>query len=687
MDKDIYSVIEVMPKVQEYERRLLSLNRQLNKTTLTGKISNLQSAETLFEFMEETSEKFSNLQQNLVHTIVAESVKKIILEASSKAQVCIDILIRNLFERTADVGFLATDEDLTAFMAKSDNSEDEYSQIHEHLNEYVKKYSVYSEILLIDMDGRVKIHLNQDNPVSNNADFKNIVEDVTSNKEEYTEYFGYTKLVPNADNSLLYMQNITNGPEDSGPTVGILVLVFKFDDEMESIFNKLDNNNHRPIMLLLNDKGQTIATNNSEIVPIGKRFEALVEEEYKLINYNNKRYIATSAKTKGYEGYFGIPWHAYLLVPLKEALNADVGDVTDLDETILHNSNLLSDELKQIKENSEEIEEDLVDTIINGELIASKTKAYSLNPVLENIRNISSDISEVVNASINDINKTIAEATLGDVTFLASLAIDIMDRNLYERANNCRWWALNSELRVILSNDEISMADQQRVTKILEYINSLYTVYTNLFVFDKQGKVISVSNQKDQVLVGQRIHNSAVEATLKNNDSQKYFVSEFDNSELYQNKPTYTYYASITQKAKSKRTVGGIGIVFDSEPQFEAILSDSLPMTLDLDENDTSAPIDETKHDNLIHTAKSFAVFTDRSGKILSTTNPHIDVTDKCTLSEDNLSTAKGESKAGIVEINDTHFTIGCVSSSGYREYKNSDGYNNDILALVLMQI
>jgi len=685
MDKNIYSMIEVMPKVQEYERRLLSLNRQLNKTTLTGKISNLQAAETLFEFMEETSEKFSNLQQNLVHTIIAESVKKIILEASSKAQVCIDILIRNLFERTADVGFLATDEDLTAFMAKNENSEDEFAQIHQHLNEYVKKYSVYSEILLLDMDGRVKIHLNPDNKVSNSADFANVVEKVIANPAEYTEYFGHTKLVPDATNSLLYMQNITNGPEDSGPTVGILVLVFKFDDEMKGIFKKLDTNNHHLIMLLIDENNQTIATNHSELVPIGKRFEPLKDdEEYRIIKYNNKRYIATSAKTQGYEGYFGIPWQAYILVPLKDALNSTTNDKTKLEDNVLKNSSLLSEELKQIKENSEEIEEDLVDTIINGELIASKTKAYSLNPVLENIRNISSEISEVVNASIKDIHKTIAEATLGDVEFLASLAIDIMDRALYERANDCRWWALNSELRTILDNEEISMNEQQRVTKILQYINSLYTVYTNLFVFDRQGKIIAVSNQKDQVFIGQRIHNPAVEATLRNTDSQKYFVSEFEDSELYQNKPTYTYYASITQKAKSKKTVGGIGIVFDSEPQFKAILNDSLPKAIDLDEKDV---VNRDKHEKSIYTAKSFAVLTDRNGKIISTTNSKIDTKERCKYSEKYLDTPKGKGKSGIIKINDTNFTIGCVASSSYREYKNSDGYNNDILALVFMQI
>ncbi len=33
-----------------------------------------------------------------------------------KSQVAIDILIRNLFERRADIGFLATDDDIRLFL-------------------------------------------------------------------------------------------------------------------------------------------------------------------------------------------------------------------------------------------------------------------------------------------------------------------------------------------------------------------------------------------------------------------------------------------------------------------------------------------------------------------------------------------------------------------------------------------
>lgn len=52
------------------------------------------------------------LERQLIENLVQENIRKVVLEIGSKAQVAVDILIRNLYERTADVGFLATDEDI-----------------------------------------------------------------------------------------------------------------------------------------------------------------------------------------------------------------------------------------------------------------------------------------------------------------------------------------------------------------------------------------------------------------------------------------------------------------------------------------------------------------------------------------------------------------------------------------------
>jgi hypothetical protein len=76
---------------------------------------------------------------------------------------------------------------------------------------------------------------------------------------------------------------------------------------------------------------------------------------------------------------------------------------------------------------------------------------------------------------------------LRDCAARAGLAIDIMDRNLYERANDCRWWALSTAVRNALAST-LPLADAAaRLTPILRTINGLYTVYSNLILFDADG--------------------------------------------------------------------------------------------------------------------------------------------------------------------------------------------------------
>ena len=104
------------------------------------------------------------------------------------------------------------------------------------------------------------------------------------------------------------------------------------------------------------------------------------------------------------------------------------------------------------------------------------------------------------NASLENLNQTVISSILKDSEFLSSLAIDIMDRNLYERANDCRWWALNSYFRESLDDYSSLNHKKNEISSILKYINDLYTVYTNLIIFDKNGKIIAVSNEKKKII-------------------------------------------------------------------------------------------------------------------------------------------------------------------------------------------
>ena len=57
---------------------------------------------------------------------------------------------------------------------------------------------------------------------------------------------------------------------------------------------------------------------------------------------------------------------------------------------------------------------------------------------------------------------------------------------------------------------------------------------------------------------------------------QAYAVSSFEPTPLYGGRPTYIYGAAI-QDPRRLSVVGGIAIVFDSAPQFAAMLTDALP--------------------------------------------------------------------------------------------------------------
>ena len=124
------------------------------------------------------------------------------------------------------------------------------------------------------------------------------------------------------------------------------------------------------------------------------------------------------------------------------------------------------------------------------------------------------------------------------------------------------------------------------------------------FVYDKGGKILAVSNKGDAQIVGSTLSRSWISDTLNIRDSQKYSVSPFEATDLYGGRHTYIYGASITDINDPGKVLGGIGIVFDSEPQFAAMLEDSLP-------RDDSGAV----------STGCFGVFADREGTILSSTD------------------------------------------------------------------
>lgn len=653
-----------MPHIFNYREEFDSLNRLLGKTTLTGKISSLSIAENLFHYMEETKEKFNELQNQLIDVLVEENVNKTNGELMALAQVTIDILIRNLFERTADVGFLATDTDIRRFLSLEEIEEKDRAFMKNRLEEYVKKYSVYDEIILFDSEGKVKFNLDGSNELANVTD--PLVQETLVTDQDYIETFRPSPLQKKKLTTLIYSAPIKDAAGEK--VLGVLCLCFKIRDEMDRIFSTLTQGHDQTFLALLDKEMNVITNSKEELFRDIVKFPKLTELQ--VYKHRSSSYMTATAETNGYQGYFGSGWQGAGMVSMREFAKHSKDEDHSNADYIHEESALMDQALKHIIDESENLLEDLGDVVINGEIIASKKRSYELNPVLDNVRTISNKINDLSVNSIKDLLSTVFQSYMERIKFYSSLAVDIMDRNLYERANDCRWWALTSDFRQILNQPEITSDDIVKLESILQYINSLYTVYTNLFIFDKNGQVIAVSNQNEKNIIGNRIKDEVKSKVMANTNTQKYFVSGFEKTKYYSNRHTYIYYATILSMEKNPSPIGGIGIVFDSEPEFLAMLEDSLP-----------------KNKNNETISKTYGFFLDKERRIVSTTNPKYNVGDVLDVDENILKNAENHGNSHIIEGEENSLLIGCRKSFGYREYKTQDGYVNDIYSVMMMEI
>lgn len=683
-------LINHMDDVESYREELHNLGSQWDLLTILGQMSGTGTD------MTGTRQGFQHLTSELLSQLGLETLKTTTQEIESKAQVAVDIVIRNLFERTADIGFLAMDDDIRKFIRTvtdlnsqmavlrqdTDNENDiadlnetrtaQEAAIRERFKEYVAKYSVYFNIILLDPQGNVLAQLDRTNKVQHSED--PLLLEALSTNAEYVEIFRKTDLLPEDEESLVYAYRVKESNEADASALGVLCLCFRFENEMEGVFANLRSEGDRSVITLLNCTGKVIASSDTCHVPLGAKLETVApEDRFKVVQFAGRDYLSKTCATKGYQGYFGLGWLGHVLIPIEHAFTksrahsiAEPVDSAILD-AVMSDPRLFSESLRSIPIQADQIQHELERTVWNGNVRETDGQSKVL---LWNISDAGARTKMVFEESIGNLHETVVSGILTDVQFQAALAVDIMDRNLYERANDCRWWALTSAFREILSKPSVSTLDMDTITSILESINGLYTVYSNLFVYDSEGRILAVSNPAEANIVNTVLSEDWVHKTLSLKNSQSYCVSPFAATPLYENRHTYIYGAAITALGNTEHCIGGIGIVFDSEPQFAQMLQDSLPRS----EDDLDAQ-------------GTFSVFADRHGRVVSSSNNQLNAGDRLKIEKSFFSLPCGNGASSIIEFNGHYYAVGAQTSAGYREYKTEDSYENDIVGLVFVPL
>lgn len=675
VDDRLYSVIRYIPQVEKYREALE------HQQVFWDYLNVMAQLERLENDLGRASQQFSHLTGVLLNRLGLETISKVVNEYGFKAQVIINILVRNLFERTADIGFLATDENIRAFLQACAEKNLQASLLEarqsliERFAEYVQKYSVYDDVILLDAKGYVQARLNPTQSVERSNDA--LIQAALSTQDAYVERFGYSDLFPNQKQSLIYAYRVTDIAQEK--VLGVVCLCFKFDDEIKGVFQHLLCDASLETLLLLDAESQVIASGAENVVSVGTKIKVDTSKPFSIVSSKGKEFLCCVKQAEPYQGYRGLGWVGCVLLALDKVFAGEdkaLATTLDLDKETLDSvmeGNLFDPATKSIPVLAGQIEAELNRSVWNGNAKQASERngsdAVVSRVLLDEIKNTGGMNKAIFENAILAIQTTVISEILRLSQSSATLAIDIMDRNLYERANDCRWWVLDTRLRSILAKPEKQADDIKQIQSILQYINGLYTVYTNLIVFDQHARVIATSQAEADTLVGAVLDFPWARALLQHTDSAQYVVSDFKETPLYGNQPTYIYGAAI-RNMDGQKVVGGIAIVFDAAPQFQKMLEDVLAS-----EQDAGRLF-------------NFALFTDAHDTIIASTHPDFSIGQSLQLGA-SFRPAHGEDATShLFKFQGHHYAAACAKSKGYREYKGEyDPYQQEVFAYVMLDL
>ncbi|OAN55208.1 chemotaxis protein [Paramagnetospirillum marisnigri] len=204
--------------------------------------------------------------------------------------------------------------------------------------------------------------------------------------------------------------------------------------------------------------------------------------------------------------------------------------------------------------------------------------------VANEVKNVSNSINTITQAmegelssSIDDLmslGQTMVQQLRGSrLTDLALNMIEIIDRNLYERSCDVRWWATDSAVVDCLAHDGHEAANH--ACKRLGVILDSYTVYLDLWIADASGRVVANGRpSRYPRAIGTNVANERwFRDAMATRNGGEYAVADVSTTASLDNAQVATYAAAIRKGGEADgEVIGALGIFFDWQPQAETVV-------------------------------------------------------------------------------------------------------------------
>jgi len=189
--------------------------------------------------------------------------------------------------------------------------------------------------------------------------------------------------------------------------------------------------------------------------------------------------------------------------------------------------------------------------------------------------------------TLSERTQLMANAAMGSrMVDLALNAIEIIDRNLYERTCDVRWWATDSAVVDCAANPTAESV--ANASKRLGVILSAYTVYLDLWLCDLHGNVIANGRPERYSVRGRDVSQEPWFAqAMRLHSGDEYAVGDISECAGLKGAEVATYAASVRAGGEScGAPLGVLAIHFDWTPQAQTIVRG---VRIEADERDRTA--------------------------------------------------------------------------------------------------
>lgn len=283
---------------------------------------------------------------------------------------------------------------------------------------------------------------------------------------------------------------------------------------------------------------------------------------------------------------------------------ADRGSAAEIAQFVGELSSTMTNAIGEINDINSNTQLLALNARIEAARAGSAGAAFSV--VAEEMQMLGAKTSTIANAmasktsrSIDDLLELIGSSVRGTrLSDLALTNIDLIDRNLYERTCDVRWWATDSSLVDALTDP--TPENLQHASKRMGVILGAYTVYYDLVLCDRHGQIVA-NGRPDlyQSVEGSAAHSDWFRQARESRSGDDYGFETAHRSSLVGDQSVLVYSCGVRAGGESDgELLGALGILFNWNDLAQTIVE--------------TVPIAESER------ASTRAVICDDDGRILA---------------------------------------------------------------------